>query len=99
MARARGRRGTRAFRAARRAPAATAALGRLSGRAEDHRILAGPRIAAARSAPLPPRGRVLADRAPRAVTLPGERRSHTLLALIGLGILNHTVLAGSRVAV
>jgi MFS family permease len=33
------------------------------------------------------------------VTLPGERRSHTLLALIGLGILNHTVLAGSRVAV
>ncbi len=33
------------------------------------------------------------------MTLPGERRSRTLPALIGLGILNHTVLAGSRVAV
>lgn len=33
------------------------------------------------------------------MTLPSERRSRTLPALIGLGILNHTVLAGSRVAV
>ena len=33
------------------------------------------------------------------MTVPGGRASHTLIALIGLGILNHTVLAGSRVTV
>jgi predicted MFS family arabinose efflux permease len=33
------------------------------------------------------------------VSEPGERRHHQFLALIGLGILNHTVLTGGRVTV
>jgi hypothetical protein len=33
------------------------------------------------------------------VSGPGARGSRTFAALIGLGILNHTVLAGSRVTV
>ena len=41
----------------------------------------------------------MGDRTAGAVTEPHGRASHTLLALIGLGILNHTVLAGSRVTV
>src|SRR2546421_205166 len=60
--------GARAFRSTRRTRTAPDALGRLSHRADLCRVLARPRVALARSPPVPARGRALAARAPRAVS-------------------------------
>src|SRR5262249_446362 len=99
LARAGGGRGPGAVRGAGGPGSAASALGGISGRSAGGRVLAGGGLEAA------PAGRVwrrrgpLADRTPRAVSEPAQRASRTLPALVALGILNHTVLAGSRITI
>ena len=88
-----------ALRRCRRRRAAAAALGRLSARSRSLRILAGPRIAPARSRRVRARRRRVDDRAARAMKGARAPFPSPFGVLIGLGIANHVVLAGSRVVV
>ena len=80
----------------------SAALGRLPPRPRHDRVLAGSRLAPARSHPLstqPRARRRVGHRPAGAVSGDAGPNSRTLAALIPLGIANHAVLTGSRVIV
>src|SRR5262249_11876362 len=71
--------------------------GRLSRSARRVRVLAGAALEAARSHRVSQEGRRVVDRAPRSMRI-GRPRPSAFGVLIGFGIANHVVLAGSRVA-